>query len=424
MAGNAKPADMPAPAPLAVHAATPPIAAAAPAVPTPLAGIVPSPEGPPVVQWTPPGTAAAQQATPPVAASPGSFWEVLNAEILSPAEAEPSAVPAPAVQTPSSTPHEPAVQGLPLPPVQQAQQGAAAPARHAMAHPPMAHAVPLSGQHAQHPHQAQHAVQPPPQLQQPQALASTAAGGMLGMPGGGGMVSGAPLLAATAASAASPHSGMGETHGRYVMVHSCRVVVDQRVTRSATLLLGMGQVSGRGRAACHPVRPCPVAGGLSGGCPARSDACPSSGTHLAWLPGRKLSSRQWRASVAPLWMPCHSATDSLLPALACPRAQVWAMQSEAAALSGVSWPQELHVVKTLAQHTAKHALASKPGCRKTRLRMSYASTEAEVGGAGPWCPLHARALPAVWGSSPAWQPCREPLLGCWLQSALLCPGVP
>ncbi|KAL4424960.1 hypothetical protein ABPG77_002845 [Micractinium sp. CCAP 211/92] len=284
--GAAPPAGAGAAAPLASHAGTPPMAAAVPAVPTPLAAVLPSPEGPPVVQWTPPGTAATQQATPPVAASPGSFWEVLNAEILSPAEAESMPVPVPAVHTPRSTPHEPAVQGLPLPPVQQAQQQAAPPRPQlAMAaQQPMAQPVPVPHlQRAQPPH-AQHAGQ------QPRVLP--------GMLAGGGAVGGAPPPAAAAPSPASPHAGVGGTHGRYALVHSCRVVVDQRVTRSSTLLLGMGQV--------------------------------------------------------------------------------WALQSEAAALSAVSWPQELHVAKALAHHTAKSVLASKPGCRQTRLRMTYATPEAEA----------------------------------------------
>ncbi len=210
------------------------MAAAVPAVPTPLAAVLPSPEGPPVVQWTPPGTAATQQATPPVAASPGSFWEVLNAEILSPAEAESMPVPVPAVHTPQSTPHEPAVQGLPLPPVQQAQQQAAPPPPQlAMAaQQPMAQPVPVPHlQRAQPPH-AQHAGQ------QPRVLP--------GMLAGGGAVGGAPQPAAAAPSPASPHAGVGGTHGRYALVHSCRVVVDQKVTRSSTLLLGMGQVGGSG----------------------------------------------------------------------------------------------------------------------------------------------------------------------------------
>ncbi|KAL4457855.1 hypothetical protein ABPG75_012720 [Micractinium tetrahymenae] len=296
-------------APLAVQAATPPGAPTAPAVPTPLGAVVPSPEGPPVVQWTPPGTAAAQQATPPVEASPGSFWEVLNAEILSPTEAEALAVPVPAVQTPGYTPHEPAVQGLPLPPVQQARQAQQAPAQQRPTAPvqqPLMQAAPPMAQHAQH---AQHAAQQAQQAQQPQMQATPGGGSMLGMPGGGSVLSGGSLPLASAASASSPASGVGGPHGKYAMVHSCRVVVDQKVTRSGTLLLGMGQV--------------------------------------------------------------------------------WGLQSEAAALGAVAWPQELHVVKTLAQHSAKSALANRPGCKQTRLRMTYSSAEAEA------FPAHLLELGAV-----------------------------
>ena len=102
-----------------------------------------SPAAPP--QWTPPVASyptppVAAGATPPVVdASPGSFWEVLNAEILSPeldaaAAATPGMPPGgmgmqqqPAQQLAALPAQqqgrpEPTVQGLPLPPGMQAQQ--------------------------------------------------------------------------------------------------------------------------------------------------------------------------------------------------------------------------------------------------------------------------------------------------------------
>ncbi|PRW56284.1 arsenate reductase [Chlorella sorokiniana] len=101
-----------------------------------------SPAAPP--QWTPPVAGyptppVATGATPPVAdASPGSFWEVLNAEICSPeldAAAGTPAMPPGGVNMqqqqqlapPPPQQHgrpEPTVQGLPLPPGMQAQQQA------------------------------------------------------------------------------------------------------------------------------------------------------------------------------------------------------------------------------------------------------------------------------------------------------------
>ena len=88
-------------------------------------GSGPSPGATPL--WTPPiathATPPATGATPPmIHASPGGFWEVLNAQIYSPDLAPP---PAAAAALPAAAPpgmHEPTVTGLPLPPCQQQQQ--------------------------------------------------------------------------------------------------------------------------------------------------------------------------------------------------------------------------------------------------------------------------------------------------------------
>lgn len=152
------------------------------------------------LQWTSPGGGG--QPTPPHvagAASPGSFMDIMAAEICTPAmvspgvdqpsplgdqmmatmmqQAAPPALPPPAV-------HQPSVAGLPIPPVHHEQ-------------------------HQQH-QQFMHSGGP--------------AAGLGGGPG----------------PASVPLGGGGGE--QYALVHTGTVVVDPKVTRGTSLLLGMGQV--------------------------------------------------------------------------------------------------------------------------------------------------------------------------------------
>ena len=141
--------------------------------------------------------AAAAQWTPPLApgASPGSFLDVLNAEILmSPDDASPmqdaalaammqQAAPPPVGPQQQQPLQQPSVQGLPLPPMQQAAR-----------------------------------TQQQQQQQQQQQYGS-------GSPAGTGGSSLAP---------ASP--------AKYALIHTAKVVVDSKVMRGPTLMLGVGQV--------------------------------------------------------------------------------------------------------------------------------------------------------------------------------------
>ena len=190
------------PAPAASQAM--PAAAAAPSSCGPGTAASAGGEPSPAIQlpnWTPP---AAAQGTPPLdgaaGASPGSFWEVLNAEILlSPDGLAPNPgagggmpAPAAAMLPPAQAPPQqlapppqqlPAVQGLPTPP-----------------------GPPLQGlQRWPTPDEA--------------ALASAAS---LGSAGGG---------------------------SKYALVHTAQLLVDPKLTKGAPRMLGLAEVSG---AASHP----------------------------------------------------------------------------------------------------------------------------------------------------------------------------
>ncbi len=150
-----------------------------------------SPAAPP--QWTPPVAGhptppVATGATPPVVdASPGSFWEVLNAEICSP-ELDAAA------GTPAMPPGGAGMQQQQLAPPAAQQQGQAQPTVQGLPMPP--------GMQAQ---QAQQALGPPGLQHQ--------------------------------------ISGPGS-----VVVHTARVIADQKVMGTAALVLGVGTVSGAGPA--------------------------------------------------------------------------------------------------------------------------------------------------------------------------------
>ena len=58
--------------------------------------------------------------------------------------------------------------------------------------------------------------------------------------------------------------------------------------------------------------------------------------------------------------------------------QLIAQASDAIALRSLAWPAELHISKTSSVGTVTSVLASKPGCRRLHLKLSYASPDSQV----------------------------------------------
>lgn len=57
-------------------------------------------------------------------------------------------------------------------------------------------------------------------------------------------------------------------------------------------------------------------------------------------------------------------------------AQVYAGHQDVAALVALSWPSELHIVKTIPLATATKIMQTKPGYRHARIKLGSASGEA------------------------------------------------